>query len=348
MNRQNISVFDYSNKISKKCFVCNNLFIKVNTIIEKIIWYITKKEIYEFNSFLIGSSLPSVMFENEDYLRSLLKIKGRENIKSEFNRLLRERFEQLMKKKLEIKIPDLFINIIVNENCNFDFSVRSSNFYLLCRYVKKRMLLQKNKICQNCKGKKCELCKFIRNNNAKSIENIARKKFLSYTNSDNVIFQWTGNEDINSQVLGKGRPFVAQIINPRKRIFSNFKVFGNGVTIFVDKCTTNKELQTKFKIKSRLYLETLKKINYVDVDKINQLSEKIIEYNYNSTFAYKKIYTISAKIIDTNTLIIEMISDNGISYKQFIEGESLIEPNISSCIKNKCKCIKFDILDVII
>ena len=349
MNRQFKNYIpNFNHDSSKKCFICNNLFIKINEIIEKLTWLITQKENYEFDSFIIGSSLPHNMFENEDYLRSLLKIKGRENIKSEFNRLLREKFKQTLKKKIEIKIPDLFINITINENCEFDFSVRSSNLYFLCRYVKKRMLIQKNNVCRNCKGKKCELCEFNQKKPQKSIEEIARKKFISYTNPDEIIFQWTGNEDINSLVLGNGRPFVAQIINPRKRIFSTFKYFGNGITIFMDKCTNKRELPTKFKIKSRIYIETSKNVNSIDLDTIYRISEGMIKYANNSKYVSKKIYDIVTNISDAKTIIIEMISDNGISYKQFVEGKSFIEPNISSCIKNKCKCIKFDILDIII
>ena len=339
---------NFNNDTSKKCFICNNLFIKINEIVEKLIWLITQKENYEFDSFIIGSSLPHNMFENEDYLRSLLKIKGRENVKSEFNRLLREKFQQTLKKKIEIKIPDLFIHIKINENCEFDFSVRSSNFYFLCRYIKKRMLIQKNNVCRNCSGKTCESCEYDQKKPQKSIEEIARKKFLSYTNSDKIIFQWTGNEDMNSLVLGNGRPFIAQIINPRKRIFSNFKYFRNGITIFVDKCTNKRELPTKFKIKSRIYVETSNNVNLVDLDTISRISKKMIKYANNSKYVNKKIYDIVTKIIDAKTILIEMISDNGISYKQFVEGKSFIEPNISSCIQNKCKCIKFDILDIII
>ena len=45
---------------------------------------------YHFDTFLIGAALPAHLLEKEDRIRARLKIRGRENIKSQLTR----RFEE--------------------------------------------------------------------------------------------------------------------------------------------------------------------------------------------------------------------------------------------------------------
>ena len=54
-----------------------------------------------------------------------------------------------------------------------------------------------------------------------SIEGIISDKVIADTKGSDVRFSWVGSEDKNSLVLGMGRPFFVEILNPKKRTFSN-------------------------------------------------------------------------------------------------------------------------------
>ena len=51
---------------------------QLDSIIEKMIFTINKE--YEFDTFLIGATLPAQLYEREDKIRARFKIRGRENI----------------------------------------------------------------------------------------------------------------------------------------------------------------------------------------------------------------------------------------------------------------------------
>ncbi|HJT84107.1 MAG TPA: hypothetical protein VJ697_06460, partial [Nitrososphaeraceae archaeon] len=71
------------------------------------------QEKYEYRSFSIGTSLPYFMYDKEDYIRSLYKLKNIENIKSSFNSEIRKYFKALSKKKIALVNPDIKIDLLI-------------------------------------------------------------------------------------------------------------------------------------------------------------------------------------------------------------------------------------------
>ena len=56
------------------------------------------------------SSVTSTSYEKEDRIRARFKIRGRENIKSQFMRDLRKKFRECTKKQIDF-YPDIVINL---------------------------------------------------------------------------------------------------------------------------------------------------------------------------------------------------------------------------------------------
>ena len=50
-----------------------------------------------------------------------------------------------------------------------------------------------------------------------SVEELIAKIALKYTKSDDESFHGCGREDIDALMLGRGRPFVLELKNPKKR-----------------------------------------------------------------------------------------------------------------------------------
>ena len=70
---------------------------------------------YQFDTFLIGAALPAHLYEKEDRIRARFKIRGRENIKSQF---MREEEVQRMHKEAN-RLP-------LSRHCD-KFTVRKGN-----------------------------------------------------------------------------------------------------------------------------------------------------------------------------------------------------------------------------
>jgi tRNA pseudouridine synthase 10 len=194
------------------CFICKGLMGKVNELVAIIM-----KEIcdYEFDTFLIGSTLPYEYIDREDFLRAEFKLKGGRSIKAEINSEIGKVISKKMGKDVSFLKPDLMITLAPNEKKVL--SVKSKPIYLLGKYIKKvRGLKQKSKICKICKGKGCPLCNYA-GYEEKCVASILNLKIKGLFKADKVRFTWFGSEDKNSLVLGNGRPFYAEVIEPKVR-----------------------------------------------------------------------------------------------------------------------------------
>ena len=107
----------------KECTICKNLFQKtINSI---------NNEIINSNHFIndsqnkkidIGTSLPLQLFEKEDNLRSIFKIKGVPNIKNHYNALIRKEIVRKTGYSIDHLNPDIRIEIAIDNK--FDYEIK--------------------------------------------------------------------------------------------------------------------------------------------------------------------------------------------------------------------------------
>ena len=100
-------------------------------------------DVYEFDTFLIGATLPATIYEREDQIRARLKIRGKENIKNQFSSELRHKFELITKKKVDYLLPDVLISVTVGEERRVDIIAKARSLTLFGRYIKKQRGLPK-------------------------------------------------------------------------------------------------------------------------------------------------------------------------------------------------------------
>ncbi|MGZ8886751.1 MAG: hypothetical protein ACXW1A_00585 [Nitrososphaeraceae archaeon] len=303
------------------------------------------QENYSYRSFTIGSSLPYYMFDKEDYIRSRYKLKDREDIKSSFNFEIRNKFKSLSKKKLNLINPDIKINIFISGNNEYSITILSRSLYLLGRYNKKKFMAQreKNSLKNDPNGNDDKII-----SKKQTIETIIKKTLSNCIRSDRMVFTWYGSEDDNSQVLGKGRLFLIQLINPRERTIKINKVFTDDGMSFkiIEKRDIFGNIKRNFRIKNKIFIKASNPIDKIHLIKLMKLNNSIISYRYKSKTIYKKIYYIKFKKLDPFHLIINVECDSGLFLRQFVEGRNFIEPNISLVLHTQCECLKFDIMDI--
>lgn len=303
------------------------------------------QENYSYRSFTIGSSLPYYMFDKEDYIRSRYKLKDREDIKSCFNFEIRNKFKSLSKKNLNLINPDIKINIFISGNNEYSITILSRSLYLLGRYNKKKFMAQreKNSLKNDPNGNHDEII-----SKKQTIETIIKKTLSNCIRSDRMVFTWYGSEDDNSQVLGKGRLFSIQLINPRERTIKINKVFTDDGMSFkiIEKRDFFGNIKRNFRIKNKIFIKASNPINKIHLIKLMKLNNSIISYRYKSKTISKKIYYIRFKKLDPFHLIINIECDSGLFLRQFVEGRNFIEPNISLVLRTQCECLKFDIMDI--
>src|SRR5687767_5440677 len=109
-------------KSSRPCYICRGLMDNLGAIAKNILAAVKG---FEFDTFLIGATLSTQLYEREDTMRARLKIRGRANIKHYLTRELGIRLARLVGKKVEYRKPDITITLTVDKENNVDLAVRS-------------------------------------------------------------------------------------------------------------------------------------------------------------------------------------------------------------------------------
>lgn len=332
-----------------KCFICKGLFEIIDEIVKSLIFHTTIQNKYEFRSFFLGSSVPTFLFDNEDHLRSVFKIRGKENIKSAFNNEIKNKFRKILKKSLQPVFPDLMINLSVQDNFEISIKIKPRSYYLIGRYTKKKLMCQKSmRFIEFERSNSKTRIKHGAFNPKVSVETIIKKKLIELTASEDVKFTWMGSEDPNSMVLGKGRFFIAEIIGPQKRRINENQVFkGDGLIFRIEeKRESIKQYNINYISKIRAYVKTTTPIESQKYLTFKQLNNSIVTYRNKSRMMQKKVYKITAKKLDRYHFVVTFLVDSGLFIRQFIERKIHVTPTISSQIENDCICIKFDIIGI--
>jgi tRNA pseudouridine synthase 10 len=317
----------------ENCFICHGMMNNIDVINTKILS--TVNNVYEFDSFLIGATIPTEYYEREDQIRAKFKIRGKENIKIQLIRELRKKFLKITKSRLDFLMPDISINISIDKNNNVEVIARTRPLHFFGRYLKKhRGIRQRQTKCISCQGKGCLVCDYSGLSGYDSIEGIIAKRLISITEGQNPKFTWVGSEDEESIVLGKGRPFFASISNPRiRKLENNFKFSENGILVTLRRKSDN-------------VIECDRALTKSDIENIKVYGGSIVKFETKSRQFSKRIYSLRIQEIDSNHFAITVITDGGFQVKQFIGEREYAKPNISDIFDSDCRCISFDILDV--
>lgn len=357
------------------CYICQGLMSQLDSIIKKICDYVQAKG-YEYESFLLGASLPSALFEREDSIRAKFKLRGKENIKKHFLDELRKKYQKITGKRPEHIAPDITINVVIanrviekgndghnmqNNDNNNDIDSRntsqttvfakSSPIFLSGRYVKTiRGISQKKDKCQKCSGSGCATCKYMGASQSNSVESIVGDRLLDITKADAAKFSWLGGEDKDSLVLGNGRPFLVQILNPKVRYLEKELIISeNGICAVLKQRSprVSSQLPSHFTTKIEITIHAENDLPDESLAILsNVLENSEVSYKAKSKVVKKKIYSLKAEKILEKTFVLTMIADGGLFIKQFVGGQDYIEPSISKIIGMKCECVAFDILDI--
>jgi tRNA pseudouridine synthase 10 len=302
---------------------------------------------YEFRSFAVGVSLPEGIQEREDELRSSLKLKGKETIKTQAARLVAESVTGLTRRRHERKTPD--VTVLADFGLG-GVSVSSKPIFYHARYAKPAGIAQRRSFCQECRGSGCERCRGTGYERTPSVEEGLRGKLSGFSGSSKMVFTWLGSEDRESRVFPPGRPFVAEIKNPKKRKLP--KRFGmkfrrGRVSISSGKVLPSKPLQLPaFRFLTEIRARSASRIDPAGLRGLRTAFRRtpVLFQRPNNRPTTKTVYRASATG-KGKSLLIRAELDGGLPVKRFVSGE-LVSPSVSEVLKTEVGCRSFDILGV--
>ncbi|MEM2136462.1 MAG: tRNA pseudouridine(54/55) synthase Pus10 [Candidatus Methanomethylicia archaeon] len=348
----------------KQCYICNNMFDRLDEYIEKIIPSIGG---YEFNSFLIGTKIPASILEREDVVRSRLNIDVGESLKSELNRNLGKKLQKILGKAVSFSNPDI---VILLDIVNNDVIVELKPLFIYGRYKKLiRGIPQTVWLCNNCWGKGCSLCNYSGRRYPTSISELIIEPISKATEGEEGVFHGAGREDVDTVTLGNGRPFIVEIKNPKRRNIDLLRIENiineNAKGKIEVKLLrfSNKQEVRKIKglsaLAKKLYQAIIEVDGEVDQNSLKKLEEAFLNTpikQYTPTrvlhrrvdkVRIKKVYSVKTELIDKNRFKAIITCQGGLYVKELISGDNdRTLPNFSKVLGKKAICTELSILFV--
>jgi tRNA pseudouridine synthase 10 len=349
--------------LPKKCFLCENKFEEIEKVANKVA---ENLGVYEHHNFLVGIELPVKIEEREDEFKAEFDVKYGENMRSEFGRLYGKALVELTGKNIEYSKPDIVA--IVNPMTG-NMRLQINPLYVAGNYKKMvRGIPQSKWLCSSCRGKGCEKCNWTGKMYMESVEELIEKPFLEETGGMKAAFHASGREDIDARMLGKGRPFVIEITQPKRR-FIDLKKLETAVNThakgkilisdlrFVDKSVIQK--LKKGEASQKEYRVIVEFENEVADEELRLLEEKLentvikqrtplrVLHRRADLTREKYIYEVKVKKLSPKKVEMKIRCQGGLYVKELVTGdEGRTTPSVSEILKNRAKPIKLDVLNV--
>ncbi len=202
------------------CPFCENLFEEVDLLADIIFDAI---EPYDISRLQLGARFPKDHMEAEEKLRKRLGAGGSDPLKSslvgEIGKRLQARLDGIT---MVSDKPDVLALIDVL-TLTVELDVRA--VYVYGRYRKlERGIPQTRWPCRACKGRGCKRCNHTGLQYEKSVQDLVGNPMLEIFQGTEHSFHGMGREDIDVRCLGRGRPFVLEVKEPKKRSFNAEKL----------------------------------------------------------------------------------------------------------------------------
>ncbi|MFX1474584.1 MAG: tRNA pseudouridine(54/55) synthase Pus10 [Promethearchaeota archaeon] len=349
---------------AKHCSICLGIMERLDEIANLTI---QKLKGWEATSILLGSKISADFVEREEQMRSELQIETGEPLKAELNREIGKIVTDLLNIPVDFKSPDI---VVVVKIPSLTVELQVNSLFIYGRYRKLiRGIPQTKWPCRECLGKGCTRCEGTGKMYPESVEELIAAPLLEVTQGKGVKFHGAGREDIDACMLGVGRPFVLEILTPRRRnidleeITETINRYAQG-KVEVNKLRfTNKEMVKFLKGSSAttektykaiaqtekpLLPEELQKLETIPMPlEIRQRTPQRVLHRRADRVRRKQIYELKVTSKDKDKIILLIRCQGGLYIKEFISGDdNRTTPSITEILGKPTKCIQLDVIDV--
>jgi tRNA pseudouridine synthase 10 len=194
------------------CAICGGLFSRLSTWVDRSV---RAAQGFEWHRFTCGSRWDPERLAREEALWIEVGTEWGESARSAFNRELGKKLEAATGASGVTDRPDV---VFLADLPVGRVELTVLPVYFRGRYRKlDRTIPQTRWPCRKCHGRGCTACGGTGKTYATSVEEIVAAPFLAATGAEGTRFHGMGREDIDARMLGRGRPFVLELLRPRTR-----------------------------------------------------------------------------------------------------------------------------------
>ncbi len=348
MNNFHECRFRFNRDVAKKsfekkiCLVCNDFFEHIDKITENVARKLSKRE---FSSFLVGTKVSSDLLQREERLWEKTGIEFCEPVRAEINREIGRRLEKILGKKADLKKPDIAVLLDLESD---KIILQINSLYIFGCYQKLVRGIPQSKWGTPRKYKT-------------SVEEIIGNPVLKMADGFDIKLHGAGREDIDALCIA-WRPFVLEVLKPRKRKFdlkkaekmiSGKKVRVKGLRI-ADLDAVQKIKEAKPDKTYRAVVKLEKEIKKTDLVKLKQLIEiinqrtpKRVLHRRGNILRKREVKGIKARLSGKKKIELVIKAQAGLYIKELISGdEGRTKPSVSEILDQKAVCEKLDVIKI--
>jgi tRNA pseudouridine synthase 10 len=344
------------------CWVCGNFFDDVPLWADRVI--AATKDI-EFTTFLAGCRVPPMIAENEEMVWSDLSLAEPEPFKSEVNREVGKAVSARTGKVVNFRTPEV-VTILDPATGTVEVQINSVFFY--GRYQKfERGIPQTHWDCRACRGAGCEKCNFTGAQYLDSVEELIGRPVIELFDAENAILHGAGREDIDARMIGTGRPFILEVVSPKKRsvdlaaVEAEINRTADGrVSVAIKRWAERPEVETlksnKAHKKYRILVEVegalpaeefAKAVKTLQGVTIYQRTPERVAHRRADKIRERRVLDIECVGEQDGRFIVEVLGEAGLYIKELVSGDSgRTQPSLAEILKRTAHVTSLDVTQV--
>jgi len=302
----------------------------------------------EFDTFAIGFSWPKISEEELLELKKSVQYKLIAEIESKYD------------KKVDFEAYGAYFLVDFNKK---EVLLRLKSLFVKGNYCKfSRKIAQTTHFCRRCRGKGCNGCTNGLESE-ESVEQLLALVFLPELAAMQLKFHGAGREDVDVLMLGKGRPFIVEILQPEIRSLDLEKLCEKVNKKFEGKISINSlEIVPKSEVAivknnvhEKIYLAIVSCESMIEIKKlvlnkkinVSQRTPERVEKRRADLVREKWVTLLKTNPINEKEFELELKTAHGTYVKEFISGDNeRSTPSISSMLEVKCVCKQLDVLEI--
>ncbi|MDX1611373.1 MAG: tRNA pseudouridine(54/55) synthase Pus10 [Candidatus Thermoplasmatota archaeon] len=194
------------------CYICQGLFDRLERMTD--VAEATLKQV-EFETYLVGTRVAHDIEARDELVKEDIGTEETENLTTELNREIGRRLWERHGWEAAFQRPQVTAVL----DTRFDHvTLTYRSFCLYGRYRKfSREIPQTRWPCRSCRGVGCHKCEGTGLTYPTSVEQLVTPPVLEATGATESKFHGAGREDVDALMLGSGRPFILEMVDPQRR-----------------------------------------------------------------------------------------------------------------------------------
>ncbi|MFC6873552.1 tRNA pseudouridine(54/55) synthase Pus10 [Halobellus marinus] len=352
------------------CWVCEGLCAEFDEWAERCAAAV---EGVEFDTYQVGTRPSPLLEENEVLLRETagLAEDAGELFKSEFNREVGKRVGRLTDTTVDFGRPDVQFTLDLEAD-TVEVDVHSAFVY--GRYRKlERDIPQTEWPCNACQGsgyigkQPCEKCDGTGYLYEDSVEGLTAPVVRDVMDGTDAKFHGAGREDVDARMLGTGRPFVIEVMEPRRRdvdverLEGDINAFAEGrVEVEGLRLATYEMVErTKGLDASKRYRATVAFGAPIGADEltaalealegatVEQYTPQRVDHRRANLTRTREVYEATGELEDATHATVEIHGAGGLYIKELISGDDgRTEPSLAGLLDVDAEVTALDVVGV--